>query len=271
MKNVHEFQDRILSFYKNNKRDLPWRKTTNPYHIFLSEVMLQQTQVPRVVEKYAQFIKVLPDFQSLASASLLEVLSLWQGLGYNRRALYLQKSAQIILKKHGGIVPKTPAELELLPGIGPATARSIIVYSYNIPLVFIETNVRRTFIHHFFSDQKDVDDKDLYPYVELSLDTKNPKEWYWAIMDYGSYLGKNPPAGGENPNRKSAHYTKQSKFEGSLRQVRGKILKILLKKKSVSIKNLQQELPTQPEFLKKALKQLDDEGFININNRVVSF
>lgn len=280
---ITAFQKKIWNFYKTQKRDFPWRETKDPYYILVSEIMLQQTQTSRVIEKYNRFISELPTIQDLAQVSIPKLLSLWHGLGYNRRALYLQRSAQQICSQTNGVVSKDPKELVKLPGIGPNTAASIIVFSYNLPLVFIETNIRRVFIHEFYNDvilnsfqdptkipkqvrnDKDetlVSDKQILPLVEQTLDQKNPREWYYALMDYGSHLPKLVV----NPNRKSKHYTKQSKFEGSLRQVRGKILKELIRSKKISRTHLEEKVTTNQEFFIRAIEQLIKEGFIETKN-----
>jgi len=258
MNSLDEFKQIVESYYKEHKRDLPWRKTSNPYHIVVSEIMLQQTQVPRVIIKYTEFIKTFSTWESLANATFAEVLEKWSGLGYNRRAKYIHLIAQKVVNEFHGILPDDPTILETFPGIGKATAASIVVYSFNKPIAFIETNVRRVFIHHFFKDKlpqghpngkfasrlarsregiddtKRIHDKELEPFVESSIDQTNPKEWYWALMDYGTYLATQI----ENPNRKSKHYAKQSKFEGSVRKVRGEILRQLLKYKTLTEKQI---------------------------------
>ncbi len=149
---------------------------------------------------------------------------MWQGLGYNRRAKYLQESAKKVVNEFGGTLPQDQKILATFPGIGAATAASICTFAFNAPVAFIETNIRRVFIHHFFNDAESVSDKDILPMVESTLDRENPREWYWALMDYGAHLAKTMP----NPNRRSKHYTKQSKFEGSNRQIRGAIVRLLL-------------------------------------------
>lgn len=265
MKKNHNFQKKIWDFYNQNKRNFPWRQTSNPYHILVSEIMLQQTQTSRVVEKYNTFLHEVPTIKDLALLSIPKLLSLWQGLGYNRRALYLQRSAQEIVTKWNGTIPQNPNELVTLPGIGPNTAASIIVFSYNIPFVFIETNIRRVYIHEFFSDQIDIYDKQILPLIEQTLDHKDPRNWYYALMDYGAHLPKLV----SNPNRKSKHYAKQSKFEGSLRQVRGKILKQLLINKMRKTE-LERSINTTPEYFQMALDQLEKEGFIQISKQTIS-
>lgn len=227
------FQKTIWEYYHTQGRKLPWRETANPYHIVVSEIMLQQTQVPRVIPKYNDFISTFPTFEDLAKATFAQVLSSWSGLGYNRRAKYLQAIAQKVVSDFQGVLPQDPRILETFPGIGAATARAIVVYAFGIPQVFIETNIRRVFLHFFFPNQESVSDKELLPLIEKHLDTQQPRKWYWALMDYGTYLALS-----SNANKRSRHYTKQSKFEGSIRQVRGEILRVLLKKGSVTEEEL---------------------------------
>jgi A/G-specific adenine glycosylase len=223
-KEIKAFQGEIYSYYRLHCRDFPWRRTTNPYHIVVSEIMLQQTQVERVHGKYLEFIHAFPDFASLSKAFQKDVLALWQGLGYNRRALALKRLAENVVSMHGGTLPRDVEALSSLPGIGKTTAGAILAFAFNFPSVFIETNIRRVFIHEFFDGEDDVKDTEILPLVEAMVDRENPREWYWALMDYGSMLKKNV----ENPNRRSAHYTRQTPFEGSDRRIRGLVLKRLL-------------------------------------------
>ncbi|MDO8582891.1 MAG: A/G-specific adenine glycosylase [bacterium] len=225
---IKEFQKTVWDYYGANRRAMPWRDVITPYRVFVSEVMLQQTQVARVMEKFSQFIKQFPSFRALAAAPLNELLSVWQGMGYNRRALYLKKAAEVVVLDYRSRLPRNPEELEKLPGIGPATARSIAAFAWNSPEVFIETNIRAVFLHHFFVGRSSVSDSQLLPFVEQTLDRENPREWYYALMDYGTMLKKT----NKNPSRASAHHIKQSKFEGSVRQTRGKIVKILSAEKT---------------------------------------
>jgi A/G-specific adenine glycosylase len=258
LEQVSDFHETVYRYYHQHGRDLPWRKTKNPYRIFVSEIMLQQTQVERVIEKYEHFISVFPDFQSLARAELKEVLLVWQGLGYNRRALALARSARIIMAEYGGNVPQELEQLIKLPGIGRATASSILVFAFNKTAVFIETNIRRVFIHHFFEGRKNISDREILPLVEASLDSSNPRAWFHALMDYGSMLKK----GIQNPNRKSSHYRKQPPFEGSDRQLRGEILRMFLKESSLSYAEIGGKIQIGSEKLKNTLDRLEQEGFI---------
>jgi A/G-specific adenine glycosylase len=219
------FQQIVLDFYKENGRHhLPWRTThTTPYHILVSEIMLQQTQVERVVPKFLAFMDRFPTVHDLAQSPQSEVIKMWSGLGYNRRARFLWLAAQKIVTDHAGIVPSTLRNLVALPGLGPYTSSAILAFAYNKPVAVIETNIRTVYIHHFFPNKEVVTDSELLPYIQVTVDPDNPKQWYAALMDYGSHL-KNTLG---NLSRKSKTYAKQSKFIGSDRQIRGAILKEL--------------------------------------------
>src|SRR5258708_1907984 len=182
---ISKFRATIYDYYRNHARTFPWRETTDPYRIMVSEIMLQQTQTQRVLVKYAQFIDAFPDFATLAQAPLRNVLQVWQGLGYNRRGMYLHQAAQQIMAEYKGGLPNDPVLLEKLHGIGPNTAGSIVAFAYNSPVVFIETNIRAVFLHHFFVGRAHVHDRELRPFIEAALDKDNPRHWYYALMDYG--------------------------------------------------------------------------------------
>ncbi|MDD5723929.1 MAG: A/G-specific adenine glycosylase [Syntrophales bacterium] len=252
------FRTTVYDYYKRHGRRFPWRETTDPYRILVSEVMLQQTQAPRVLLKYGAFIRLFPDSSTLAAASLHDVLSAWQGLGYNRRALALKQSAQRIVTIHGGIVPHDEEALISLPGVGPATARAVRAFAFNEPVILIETNIRAVFIHHFFPQEETVADSNLRPLIEKTLDRKNPGRWYNALMDYGTFLKK----AHVNPARRSAHHQRQSPFEGSVRQVRGAILRLILKKVRLSEPDLIETLPFDTDLVKEILAQLEKEQII---------
>jgi A/G-specific adenine glycosylase len=252
------FREIIWNYYTSNKRDLPWRHTVDPYRIYVSEIMLQQTQVERVIPKYARFLKAFPDFSSLNSAPLEEVLRVWQGMGYNRRAKALKEGAQRVMNEFNGCLPEDATILQTFPGIGKATASSIVTFALNKPALFIETNIRRVFIHFFFQDKEGIDDRTIIELVERTLDKENPREWYYALMDYGAMLKNKVP----NPNRRSSSYSKQSRFEGSDRQIRGLVLKIILNKGEISEKDLLIFIKREPERTRKIIEQMVDEGFI---------
>lgn len=257
-KEIIIFKRQVRLYFRKYKRSFPWRETSNPYYILVSEIMLQQTQADRVVQKYNSFLKKFPTIKNLAKSSLKDVLVGWQGLGYNRRAKALWETAKIITVIFNGKVPSSIEELEKLPGIGPYTARAILAFAYNKPTVFIETNIRTVYIHSFFKNKKNINDKDLFPFIEKTLDRREPKEWYQALMDYGAMLKKNYP----NPNRKSKHYTKQSKFAGSDRQLRGQILKLFLTEKKLTPIKAAKKLDAEMVRVMYVLKDLTRERFL---------
>lgn len=210
-------------YREHGRHHLPWRTKVTPYRVLVSEVMLQQTQVDRVVPKYHAFIGAFPSVRDLAAAPLRDVLRLWQGLGYNRRARYLHEAAKCVVLEHAGRFPKTYHALRALPGVGPYTAGAIMAFAYNEPVGLIETNVRAVYLHHCFPRRDAVRDSELMPIIERTLDRERPREWYYALMDYGSHLKRS----GENPSRRSKHHTNQSVFAGSDRQLRGAIIRVL--------------------------------------------
>ena len=238
---LHAFVEFVAKKGRELYRDLPWRRTYDPYAIWISEVMLQQTQVSRVDGRWQKWLERFPTVDALASAAPSDVLEEWQGLGYNRRALSVHRAAQAI-SEAGGIFPQDPKELVKLPGIGPATAAGICAFAFNLHGVYLETNVRTVFLHELYPQAEGVPDSELVPLVELTCpasvtDAVNadsaandapaaltPRSWYYALLDYGAYLKKTIP----NPSRRSKSHVKQSRFEGSHRQKRAELLRVLL-------------------------------------------
>ncbi len=225
--NVLEFRERIRALAAPLWRELPWRRTRDPYPIWISEVMLQQTQVARVEARWDDWFARFPTVEALAQADDADVLAAWQGMGYNRRALALHRAARQVVEEHGGVFPHEREALIDLPGIGPSTAAGIRAFAFDEADVYLETNVRSVFIHEFFSatDEK-VPDKELVPLVRASCPASgcDVRGWYYALLDYGAWLKKNVP----NPSRRSSSYTRQSRFEGSHRQKRAAVVRILL-------------------------------------------
>jgi A/G-specific adenine glycosylase len=218
------FREAVWTHHARARRDMPWRETDDPYLVWVSEVMLQQTQVDRVRPKYEAFVEAFPDVETLAAASFEAVLGLWKGLGYNRRALALHRAARTIVDEHGGRMPRDTETLLALPGIGPATAAGIRCFAFGEPDVYLETNVRALFLHAFFSERADVPDGEVREAVAAAVDPEHPREWYYALMDVGAAL-KRVVA---NPSRRSRHHARQGAFEGSDRQIRGRVLEVLL-------------------------------------------
>ena len=266
---IASFQDFIWNFYATNKRDFAWRNTENAYHVAVSELMLQQTQTYRVEPKFEQFIAEFPDFETLAQASLRNVLSLWQGLGYNRRGKYVQQIAQAVMHEYGGHLPTDPEVLQKLPGIGPYTAGSICAFAFNKPTIFIETNIRAVYLHTFYSNMHKVPDAELMPLIAATLDRANPREWYYALMDYGVELKKS----GKNPNVRSKHHAVQSKFKGSDRQIRGRIIALLTINEQLNLANIVELIDdNQQGRIERIVGQLcNDEMIKNDGNEYAIF
>ena len=255
---IRSFRKTIYRHYALYGRRLPWRTTRDPYRILVSELMLQQTQVERVERKYLEFIAAFPDFRALARAPLRKILRVWQGLGYNRRALAVKRLAVRVVREWGGKLPSRIEDLQTLPGIGPATASAIAAFAFDMPVIFIETNVRTVFIHLFFRARRAVRDEEILSLVGKTLDTAHPRKWYNALMDYGAML----KATYENPSRRSARYRKQTSFKGSDRQIRGMILKACIGRQSLSARELVAQLSVETRRVRRNIRQLVKDGLI---------
>jgi A/G-specific adenine glycosylase len=256
-----EFRKVIYDNYKKEGRVFPWRQDPSPWGVLVSEFMLQQTQTGRVIPYWERWMRLWPQPEDLANASLEAVVREWSGLGYNNRARRLRDCARLIVERHGGTVPGVPEELRRLPGIGAYTAGAISCFAYNYPSVFIETNIRATVIHFFFQDRLDVPDAELLPILETVLDRRNPRKWYWALMDYGAALKKITP----NPSRRSAHYTRQSPFQGSFRQIRGRLIRSLVSEGPASPQELGKRTGIAPPEVYKALEALEKDAMVAEN------
>ncbi len=265
-----QFVSTVLSFFKENKRSFPWRKKTpssrvSAYKILVSEIMLQQTRTDRVEQKFKEFLREFPTLFALADATPREVLVVWKGLGYNTRALSLLNASRTIQKEFGGRIPKDPKKLASLKGVGEYTAKAVSTFAYNEPHIFIETNIRSAFTHHFFKKSSAVPDSKLAPLMEKCLLVATnrkipPRDWYAALMDYGAHLKKS----GVLINHKNCLYKKQSPFQGSNREVRSKITTLLLKVASMDEKQLERKV-NDPRT-KKALTTLLKDGVIQKKN-----
>lgn len=222
------FVGRMLAQGDALYRDLPWRYVDDPYAVLVSEIMLQQTQVARVGRFWERFLADFPTIDALASAAVPDVLERWQGLGYNRRALALKRTADRCAAEGEGRLPDSYEGLLALPGIGPATAAGVMAFAHQVPGVYVETNVRAVFLHELFPDREGVPDRELVPLVAAAalhpLAAVNPRRWYYGLLDYGAHL----KATGINPTRRSASYNRQSTFEGSRRQKRSWIVRRVL-------------------------------------------
>jgi A/G-specific adenine glycosylase len=256
--NTDEFRNTVYENYKKAGRTFPWRTEISPWGVMVSEFMLQQTQTERVIPYWERWMKRWPTPLSLAETTMTEALREWSGLGYNRRGRFLKDCAGMIVKSHGGSIPETPAELLVLPGIGPYASGAIACFAFNYPAVFIETNIRAVMLHFFFHDRKDIKDREIVPILKETLDRENPREWYWALMDYGVALKKLTV----NPNRRSAHYIRQSRFEGSFRQMRGAVIKTLASCGPGKAAELRRRTGIGTEDMYKVLKMLEKDSMV---------
>jgi A/G-specific adenine glycosylase len=276
-KAVIQFQRELLSWYKIHQRDLPWRKTRDPYKILVSEIMLQQTQVSRVLPKYEAWLKAFPTIKALSHASTADVLILWSGLGYNRRALYLQRTAKAIAGDHKGVWPETVAELKKLPGIGEYTARAVACFAFDQQISVVDTNVRKVILTKFGSSLRGTNvtkqsiikdrfislamtEKEVQMIADQLLPDGSAYQWNQALMDYASAMLK----------KEKIPVPKQSKFIGSNRYYRGQTIKLLLQTKACSISYLAKTLETKEEFMDRIVQGLEKDGLVKRQKDSVS-
>jgi len=272
---AREFRAGVYRHFREEGRDFPWRRTRDPWLVLTSEVMLQQTRTEAVAARWDAWTSAYPSPASLAESPLAEVLGLWKGLGYNRRALALRNAAARIVHEHGGAVPSGEAELRSLPGVGLYTARAVRAFAFGLPGVVIETNIRTVYLFYFYPDREKVTDRELEPLVEATQDREDPRTWYYALMDYGAALKKREP----NPGRRSAAYCRQSPFEGSHRQVRSAILHALSARGPLAAAALGETAaervgpparePGFPERLARATEELAAEGFLEVRDGTI--
>ena len=260
---VSSFQALIQDYFRKHGRVFPWRETTDPYHILVSEFMLQQTQTSRVIEKYNEFITAFPDVFQLARSPFREVLRVWQGLGYNRRALALHRTVIEIADRYNGKVPDDPDLLQQLPGIGEYTASAIMVIAFNRPTVVIDTNIRTVYHYFFFREKETVGKDEFVPIIEATIDRDSPREWYYALFDYGSMLKR------DRKDLEAGKRRKQSTFRGSDREIRGKILRLLLDTEVMTEDQVLARLPSDNERVRRIISQLHEEGFLDSDNGVI--
>ena len=277
------FQTRVLKWYAANKRDLPWRQTDDPYHILVSEVMLQQTQVDRVIPKYQAFLAAFPTIEHLAAAKTSNVISLWSGLGYNRRAVYLQKAAQEIVAR-GGNVPDAEEALQQLSGVGVYTSRAVLCFAFHRDVPVIDTNIRRVFSRYFFEGKGSVEEIDAR--VARSVPRGNGTAWNNALMDFGSILcTAAAPACGVCPVNSTCAACKvgnqerylriaspQKKFKDSRRQYRGMVLRMLkdAPEQGIVVQMLQQGMKKSKKFIDSIIDELEKDSLVVRKKEYVS-
>ncbi|MCL2818210.1 MAG: adenine glycosylase [Actinomycetia bacterium] len=261
------FIDRVMREGSARYRDFSWRRTTDPYAVLVSEVMLQQTQVARVERYFDEWMNRFPTADALAAASVSDVLEAWQGLGYNRRALKLKQAAEIISEQHAGIVSTDYDELVALPGVGPATAAGVAAFALNQPSVYLETNVRAVVIFELFDEESVVSDRQIREVLELASKQSvergiEPRDWNYALLDYGAWLKKTVP----NPSRRSKHHTRQSTFEGSRRQKRAALLRLVMDTPDLNAAEYAQMGNYDLDITEDILADLVGEGFLEFSH-----
>jgi A/G-specific adenine glycosylase len=263
---LDEFKKLVWDFYQHNKRQFDWRDVEDPYQIVVSEVMLQQTQTSRVQKKFHEFLQKFPNFNALAQAERVDVLKIWVGLGYNRRAVALHEIAKRVMLEYKGQLPADVETLKTFKGLGHATASSIVAFAFNKPTVFIETNIRTVFLHCFYRNEELIHDKMLMPLVAMTVDQVNPRQWYYALTDYGVYLKKEH----KNPSRNSKHHQVQSTFAGSDRQIRGAIIKFLTEHTKATQNKLIKNLAFEKERILAQTEKLIAEQMVIKNKNSLS-
>ncbi|MFW9908221.1 MAG: Fe-S cluster assembly protein HesB [Candidatus Thorarchaeota archaeon] len=254
-KAIVSFQTKIMDWWSRNARQLPWREDPSPYNVLVSEIMLQQTQVNRVVSKYLEFLQEFPTIEALASADTKHLLSVWSGLGYNRRAVWLREAAQSIIRMGG--FPRTVEQLRKLKGIGPYTSRSILIFAFNEDLATVDTNIRRVFIASGFADES-TSDSNLQDIADELLLRGNSRDWHNALMDYGSEVLTSTVTG-------IAPTSTQPQFLGSTRQIRGMIIRELTNTESLTLHEMKIKLKDNSidnEQLREVLNQLIQDGLV---------
>ena len=256
---IVSFQRRVLNYYKRHGRDLPFRRTTDPYRIAVAEIMLQQTQVERAVPKYEAWIARWPDWASLAKASTKELLSAWSGLGYNRRAMFLGRMAEAVVRDFGGVLPEDPESLKTLPGVGDYTANAIAIFAFNKPLITIDTNIRKVFLLEFHLPD-DTTRAEIETLALRALPKRRSRDWHNALMDYSRGALR-------TPERKIAPLTRQGRFEGSRRQIRGEIVRRLTTQTRVSLATIANDLGRTIEDVRDAANTLAAEQVIVLTDK----
>ncbi len=253
---IRAFRRKMLDFYRAHGRTLPFRQTADPYLITVSELMLQQTQVERVLPKYEAWVKRWPNWPSLAKADRRELLTMWSGLGYNRRAIYLGEMARVIMEKYFGVMPTDPDELCKLPGIGPYTSRAILIFAFDKPLITIDTNIRRVLIHEL-KLPPEINRLHLEQVAKLVLPKGKSRVWHYALMDYSRIA---------LPRRiaRIPSLSRQSTFQGSLRQIRGEIVRRLTSRPSIRLSTVAKALDRTLDDVRLAATALEKDGLVTV-------
>ena len=253
---IRKFQTMILTWWKTHRRDLPWRKTHDPYKILVSEIMLQQTQVSRGLPKYIEFLEVFPTVEKLAGAKTSSVLRIWKGMGYNRRALYLQNTAKKVVLDYNGIFPNTEQQLTTLSGVGKYTARAIMVFAFAIDIAVVDTNIRQI-ITHFFFDDAPQPEKSIQEVADQLMPKGKAWEWHQALMDYGAIALER--------NEKRSIKKKSKPFKETNRYFRGRLLDLVYEKQwkeADLMSEMVKKFGKDKEFMEEIINGMSKDGLI---------
>ena len=285
---MRAFQRAVVRFYARHKRDLPWRRTHDPYRILVSEVMLQQTQVGRVIPKYRSFLARFPTMRALARARFAEVLRVWLGLGYNGRALRLWRCARTIVRESGGKLPADVAQLERLPGIGPYTAAAVAAIAFGAQVPAVDVNVRRV-LTRALAGRDQISPSRVSLLAQAAMPKSSAAAWSQALMDIGSLYCKASPRCQDCPLRVSCEYVRASRdrlgraqgtnahrarranaFVGSGRFYRGLVMRVLARRTPVSVGVLGREVKkgfsvTDGAWLQALLASLERDGLVRFD------
>jgi len=280
---IAKTQHRVLAWFDAQGRSLPWRATRDPYRTMVAEVMLQQTQTGRVAPAYHSFLQRFPTLSSLAHAPAMEVIQAWRGLGYNRRAVDLQRTAQAIDGEHGGVFPSSPAALKRLPGLGEYTSNAIACFSFDAQVPVVDTNVRRVLSRNALGrDPAELSNERIAGLAAEWLPDGEAYRWNQALMDIGAmFCRSEKPLCSKCPLQSSCAYRAkgrhkkapvratrpQEKYEGSRRQARGSIVDHLRRaaRKGITVSELAKQMEGDPGALTELLVKLEKEGLAELS------
>jgi A/G-specific adenine glycosylase len=274
-------RDAILAWYDARGRSLPFRGTSDPYAVLVSEVMAQQTQISRVAPAWTAFMATFPTIGDLASASPADVLRAWRGMGYNRRALNLWRTARLVVEEHGGRLPSDRATLERLPGIGPYTARAVAAIAFRAPIGAVDTNVRRVLNRAVGGAIDAFSTGELQQLADAAVPADRPADWTHALMDIGAtFCRTTRPLCADCPAVMACRYAagesidpsprrtrgSQSPFKGTSRWLRGRIIDRLREADGAGWVTFDDEIGSHDgEVVREALRTLAGEGLLELD------
>ena len=274
----------LLGWYRRHGRDLPWRHTSDPYAILVSEMMLQQTQVARVIPKFHEFMQRFPTLRTLSAASLREVLRVWSGLGYNGRARRLWQCARQTLGRHHGRLPAPVAELRALPGVGRYTAGALAVFAFGGREVAVDTNVRRVIARALLGNERAGIDEVWK--TARAVVPRNAGKWHHALMDVGALFCRARPNCDACPLRRVCGWNAKSparrrinstatfaeRYKGSRREHRGRVIRALTGARSMTVGRLGPQVKdgfrtTDLPWLLSLLEDLARDGLVAVDRK----